>query len=93
MPKKFAFEFMINFVRDYVIGKSSRLDFDLDFNYYLMQYYEKMERENCDLAEYFNFCLAEQGFDQAQKLSDAAHRKLITRQFKKFEEAMRDGLW
>jgi len=40
-----------------------------------------MERENADLADCFNFYLAEQGFDQAHGLPDAEHRKVIQGQY------------
>ncbi len=91
MPKSTASEFMITFVQEYLDKKSDRLSFDLDFNHYLIQYYPKMERENPDLAECFNFYLAEEGFDQANGLSDVKHRELIRRQLKKFKSAMQDG--
>lgn len=93
MPKKSALETMIAFVSDYLDGANSRLDFELDFNYELIKLYPKMERENHHVAECFNFYLAEEGFDQAVGLSDAEHKKLIRRQFKKFTAAMRDGLF
>jgi hypothetical protein len=50
-----------------------------------------MERENLDLAECFNFYLAEDGFDQGVGLSDYEHKKQIQRQFDEFNAAMRDG--
>jgi len=52
-----------------------------------------MERENRDLAECFNFYLAEEGFDRTKGLSDAQHKKLIRSQFNEFEAAMHDGLY
>jgi len=84
---------MIAFVKEYLTGERSRLDFDLDFNHYLITYYPKMERENRDLAECFNFYLAEEGFDRTKGLSDAQHKKLIRKQFNEFEAAMHDGLY
>ena len=91
MPRKTATDSMLQFVREYLSGERSRYDFDLDFSYTLMKYYPKMERANSDLAECFNFFLAEEGFDQLVGLSDAAHRKLIRVQFENFMSAMRDG--
>lgn len=91
MPRQTATDSMIAFVQEYISGGRSRLDFDLDFNHYLMKYYQKMERANPDLAECFNFFLAEEGFDQTEGLSDAAHKKLIRKQFNNFMSAMRDG--
>jgi hypothetical protein len=80
-------------VKEYLIGERSRLDFDLDFNHYLITYYPKMERENRELAECFNFYLAEEGFDKADGLSDAQHKRLIKKQYSEFESAMNDGLF
>ncbi|SHK78882.1 hypothetical protein [Desulforamulus aeronauticus] len=93
MPKNTASKFMMTFVQEYLDGERSRLDFDLDFNHYLIKHYAKMERENPDLAECFNFYLAEDGFDQAVGLSDDRHRRLIQKQFNKFKAALRDGFF
>ena len=85
--------FMTEFVQEYLNGERSRLEFDLDFIHYLIQNYPKMEREDIELAGCFNFYLAEEGFDRAKGLSDAAHKMLITRQFDKFLSVMNDGLF
>ena len=84
--------FMMAFVQDYLDGRFSRLDFDLDFNHYLIEHYPKMERECGELADCFNFYLAEEGYDQAQELSNAEHKKLIQQQYNEFLAAMRDGM-
>jgi len=77
----------------YLNGELSRLDFDLDFNHYLIKHYPKMEQENIELADCFNFYLAEEGFDKVKGLSDAKHKALIRKQFGEFESAMHDGLY
>ena len=84
---------MMEFVREYLDGERSRMDFDLDFSHSLMMHYPKMERENHDLAECFCFYLAEEGLDRTEGLSDAQHKKLIKKQFSEFESAMRDGIF
>ena len=91
MARQTATDSMIAFVTEYLDGGRSRLDFDLDFSYTLMKYYPGMERANIDLAECFNFYLAEEGFDQSEGLSDQAHKKLIRKQFNSFLSAKRDG--
>jgi len=91
MPKKSGSAFMMNFVQEYLDGDMDRLGWDLDFNHYLIEHYPKMVRENIDLAECFNFYLAEQGFDQGASLPDDKHKKLIRKQFNEFKAAMRDG--
>ena len=93
MPGKSGLEFMIAFVREYLGGERSRMDFDLDFNHYLIKNYPKMERQNAELADCFSFYLAEEGLDKSSGLSDAAHKSLIRRQFAEFESAMRDGMY
>lgn len=93
MPKNNAFAFMMSFVQEYLDGQRSRLDFNLDFSHYLIKHYGKMERADAELAECFNFYLAEEGFDQAQDLSDSQHKKLIRKQFNEFKAAMEDGLF
>lgn len=82
---------MIAFVQDYLDGVLDRLDWDLDFNHYLIKHYPKMERDNADLAECFVFYLAEEGFDQAIGLSNDDHKVLIQEQLDKFKSAMQDG--
>ena len=93
MPRKSGLKFMMEFVQGYLDGERSRLDWDLDFNHYLIQNYPKMEKENSELADCFYFYLVEQGFDQGEDLSDAQHKKLIKKQFAEFESAMNDGMF
>lgn len=91
MTVKSGMEYMMEYVREYLDGESSRMDFDLDFNHYLIKHYPRMERQNAGLAECFYFYIAEEGFDQAVGLSDAEHKNLFRKQFAEFESAMRDG--
>ena len=51
------------------------------------------ERANHDLAECFNFYLAEEGFDQVEGLSDDQHKTLIQKQFNEFKAVLRDGFF
>jgi hypothetical protein len=64
MAKTKSTDFMIRFVRDYLNGENSRLDWDLDFNHYLIQHYPKMARENAEVADCFAFYLSEEGYDR-----------------------------
>jgi hypothetical protein len=52
---------MMDFVQEYLDGVRNRVDFDLDFNHYLIENYAKMEREGGELADCFQFYLAEEG--------------------------------
>ena len=92
MTKKSGLGFMMAFVQEYLDGGMDRLSFDLDFNHYLSKHFPKMERECGELADCFNFYLAEAGYDKVQGLSDAAHKKKIRRQFDEFKAAMHDGI-
>ena len=83
---------MMEFVQEYLDGKMSRLDFDLDFNRYLIKHYPKMERESGELADCFAFYLSEEGVDQTEHLTDTAHKKLIKKQYGEFKSAMSDGI-
>ena len=65
MPRKSGTDFIMAFVQEYLDGDMDRMGFDLDFNYYLIKHYPSMERANHDLADCFNFYLAEEGFDKA----------------------------
>ena len=93
MAAKSGMKFMTGFVREYLYGTLERLDWDCDFNHYLIKHYPKMDREDRDLAECFNFYLAEQGFDLAGDLPDNEHRKFIHEQFAKFEDIRENGFW
>jgi hypothetical protein len=91
--KKSGMKYMMDYVEEYLNGKLSRLDFDLDFSHNLMEHYPKMERENSELAECFNFYIAEQGFDKAMNLENAEHKEIIRRQYDKFMSLIREGLY
>jgi len=94
MTKTGGFEFMMNFVQEYLDGRMRRLDWDLDFNDSLAKHYPKMKRENRDLADCFCFYLDEEVSEQGPgvMMSDSEHKKLIRKQWKEFKAAMRDGL-
>jgi len=80
---------MMNFVKDYLDGKITRMVFDLDFNYHLTEHYSRMEYENSDIAECFYFYLSQEGFDQAENLNDDEHKKLILKQWNEFNGAIK----
>ena len=43
----------MDFLRKFIYEESSRLAFTLDFNYHLIQHYDKMYTENIEAAEIF----------------------------------------
>jgi len=93
VPKKSSFEFMMNFVQEYLDGTMDRISWDLDFNHYLIQHYPKMERENRELADCFYYYLSEEGHDQGDDLSNSENKKLIRKQWREFKAAMKDGIY
>ena len=44
---------MMRFIKEIIDGESDRLNFDLDFNYHLIQRYDKMYDEDPEAAEVF----------------------------------------
>lgn len=93
MPRKSNTQLMFDFVKDYLDGNMQRMFFDLDFDYYFIQYYPAMQRKDPEMAECFAYYLSEQGVDISDGLSDSQHKKLIRRQWKQFNDALDDGLF
>lgn len=93
MPVKKGIEFMIAFVQEYLDGDMDRMGFDLDFDHYLIEHWPAMERKDAEMARAFGFYVSEQGIDQTVSLSDVQHKRLIRRQFRRFMDALDDGLW
>ena len=93
MPRKSHTKLMFEFVQDYLSDEMERMFFDLDFNYYLIEYYPAMARQNPDMADCFVYYLSERGMDVSENLSDTEHKKLIHRQWNEFQSALKDGLY
>jgi len=92
MPRqKTGMAFMKEFVQGYLNGSLERLDWDLDFIHYLIKHYPKMEREDAEAAECFNFFFAERGFDHGMGLTDVDHKNHIKQCFDDFLSAEIDG--
>jgi len=87
--KPTSIDFMMNYVKLYLDGKLSRMEFELDFNYYLMQHYDKMAREHREFAEAFYYYVSECGFDK----SDIQFKKLIRKQYREVMDAAQTGLF
>lgn len=93
LGRKSNTQLMFEFVQDYLDGPMPRMFFDLDFDHYFIKYYPAMERQNPDMAGCFAYYLSEQGEDISAELTDAQHKKLIRKQWKKFAAVLRDGMW
>ena len=51
--RKTNIRWMMRFIKEIIDGESDRLNFDLDFNYHLIQRYDKMYDEDPKAAEVF----------------------------------------
>lgn len=58
--------FMMEFVRKFIDSEMDRLEFDIDFNYHLIQRFNKMESENSEAA----YAFAERISDLVDKSDD-----------------------
>ena len=95
MPRKSTpnIDFMTEFVKEFLENKKERIFFDLDFHYYLKEYFDKMYREFPNFAEAFYFYIAENGVDIGDDLPDGEYKKLIRKQFKALLATAKDGLF
>jgi hypothetical protein len=80
-------EFMLEYILEYLNGTLERWAFDLGFSHHLGKRRGKMRRENRAFAECFNTYVVELGFDLAKGLSDAEHKKLLRRQYRRLRAA------
>jgi hypothetical protein len=83
----------MDFVKEYLDGEMDRIDFELDFNYYLIENYPAMEREDSGFADCFLYYISEEGFDRGGGLGDGEHKQLIRRQWDELHSAIRDGIY
>ena len=88
-----SIDFMMNYVKLYLDGNLSRMEFELDFNYYIMQHYDKMAREHREFAEAFYYYVSDCGFDKGHGLSDIQFKKLIRKQYREVMDAVQTGLF
>jgi hypothetical protein len=47
--------FMMDYVKRYIDREIQRFEFELDFNYHIINRYKKMHLENCEYAEFFSY--------------------------------------
>ena len=73
--------FMKGYVNKFLTGSLERWEFDLDFDHYIIERYDKMTREDRDFADAFAFYVSECGVDVGGNLSDDEYKELIRSQF------------
>jgi len=83
--------FMMRYVKTYLDGKSQRWEFDLDFDYELMNRWDDMCNENLEYAQLFNDWIAEAGVDAGRKLSDEEYKELIREQYYEVKDIVAGG--
>lgn len=74
-------DYMMEMVEDYLEGNKDRMDFELDFQYEIIEKYRKMAKEDGEFAEYFYDMLVEEGVDAGKELTDEKFFKLIRKNF------------
>ncbi|MDR0796956.1 MAG: hypothetical protein LBE79_13060 [Tannerella sp.] len=91
--KKPNIDFMMEYVEDYISGRMERMFFDMDIHYHIINRWDKMELEDRDIADSFNYYICECGADVGDDLSDAKYKQLIKRQYKKLTTLIEEGFW
>ena len=86
-------DFMMEYVEDYISGRTERMFFDMDLYYHFNRRFDKMYREDSDIAESFNYYILECGSDVSDGLSDAKYKQLLKRQYKKLTTLIEEGFW
>ena len=80
---------MIGMTRDFVDDKLDPLSYRLDYTHEFNNRWDRMCRENADLAYAVNFYLFDEGFDTVSPdATDAQLRKVMKRQYKELAVCM-----
>ena len=80
--------FMLDFIKKIINGELSRLDWNLDFNFYFIEYYPKMCAENLDLAEDFALYFSDL-HDESFSLTDKQLIAKLKSNYKKISNSHR----
>ena len=87
--RKTNIRFMMRFIKEIIDGESDRLNFDLDFNYHLIQRYDKMYNEDPEatevIAEYVgDLC------DRSDEFTDDELRDKLIDAYELIEDVLND---
>ncbi len=91
MRKNSNIDYIIGMTRDFINGDLSALGFSLDYSHELIKRWDKMCRENAELADAVNFYLYESGFDTvdcAYGSNEKQLRRVMKRQYKALAACM-----
>jgi hypothetical protein len=83
----------MRYVKAFIDGKKERWEFDLDFDFELMNRYDDMCAEDEDYAWYFNFRIAESGVYAGDDLPDDEYKELIADQYYQVKETAAEGFY
>lgn len=81
---------MINYVSDFTTGNMSRMFFDLDYSYYVIERFPKMERENAAIAQLYADTV-DAAYNQCSGKGNLECMEIIKRALKNFMEQV-DGV-
>lgn len=89
--RKPTIEFMMNYVKRYLDGKSKRFAFELDFKYHLLNLWDDMCEEDFNHAKAFKYYIGDNGFEAGEELNDTKYKELIRQQYMKVEKIAAKG--
>jgi hypothetical protein len=85
--------YMMRYVKEYLDGKKERWEFDLDFDYELMNHWDAMCREEEEYALVFNEWIAESGVDAGRDLGDSEFKELLQQQYDEVKSIAATGFY
>ena len=83
--------FIMNLVDEYLEGKTSRIEFEFEFETELSSRYKKMQREDAEYAEIIYDWLFVAGIDAGTHFSDAQFKRLMKRQYNEVRDIADGG--
>lgn len=86
--RKTNIRWMMRFIKKVIDGETDRLTFDLDFNYHLIQRYDKMFDEDPEAAEVFALNIGDL-CDRADEYSDDELREELMENYELIEEILK----
>ena len=93
MPRRTNINFMMRYVKEYLDGKKKRWEFDVDFDYQLMNRWDAMCDEDSEYAQVFNDWIAEDGVDAGRQLPDDEYMELIGQQYDEVKSIVASGFY
>ena len=83
--------YMMNLVNEYVLGKGTRSNFELEFEIEFEARYKRMTREDREYAEVFYDWIYVGGIDAGANMTDATFKRLLKRQYNEVKDIADGG--